>query len=221
MRSERLIVFTRYPEVGKVKTRLIPALGADDAARLHRALTEHTLTWARALLAQRRTKLSIYFTGGDRASMRKWLGPDLDYADQGQGDLGRRLARAFDRSFRSGDAAVVIVGTDCLELESARVADAFDALLHKDLVLGPAHDGGYYLIGLSRPVRQLFAGIEWGTDRVLARTQAIAKQLELSVELLVPLPDVDRPEDLRNARDFLHKDPIGGESTARDAGDEK
>src|SRR6476469_1715021 len=193
---ERLIIFTRYPEPGKTKTRLIPALGPETAAVLQQRMTEHT--WAQAQLLQKNlpVDLEIRFTGGNRQLMRSWLGRGLTYQAQASGDLGRRMAQAFEAAFQAGSQRVVIVGIDCPDLDATLLSKAFEELQQHDLVLGPATDGGYYLIGLRRFVPALFQGIAWSTDRVWAQTIAIAQQHHLSVGALPPLDDIDRPEDL-------------------------
>ena len=193
---ERLIIFTRYPEPGKTKTRLIPALGAERAAILQRRMTEHTLAQAQLLQANSAIALEVRFTGGNGSLMRSWLGPDLAYRSQGGGDLGQRMAQAFQSAFRAGMQRVVIVGIDCPDLDPVILGKAFQELQQHDLVLGPATDGGYYLIGLRRFVPQLFQDITWSSDRVWQQTIAIAQQHNLSVGSLPPLEDIDRPEDL-------------------------
>lgn len=195
--AERLlIVFTRYPEPGKVKTRLIPAVGAEQAATLQREMTQHTFDWAKQLGREDRTMVESHFEGGDRQRMRACFGQDLLYRPQHEGDLGRRLERAFHDAFAAGAGRVVIVGTDCPGLDAALVRTAFERLEQNDVVLGPAEDGGYYLIGLRCKESALFARIDWGTERVLRQTLNAAEASGLRSSLLKPLGDVDRPEDL-------------------------
>jgi rSAM/selenodomain-associated transferase 1 len=200
MAAERLIVFTRYPEIGMVKTRLIPTLGPERATELHRMMAEQTIEVAREVVADRRSVLVVRYTGATREAMADWLGDDLRYQDQGGGGLGERLQRAFDESLGRIRHPVVAIGTDCPELTSERIGEAFDKLRDTDLVLGPADDGGYYLIGLSRPAATLFHEIAWGTDRVLEQTWAAAVRAGLTHLLLDPLHDIDRPEDLERIR---------------------
>lgn len=193
----RLIIFTRYPEPGRVKTRLIPALGADGAAELHRRLTVKTLEVADATCGQMpELDVEVRFTGGSEWQMRQMFGAKCAMEEQGEGDLGARLARAMRAAFDAERNRVVAIGTDCPELSAATLRAAFDALAAADAVLGPASDGGYYLIGLSRMVPELFEEISWGTGKVLARTMEAARRVEAGVQVLPVLSDVDRPEDL-------------------------
>jgi hypothetical protein len=193
---DRLIIFTRYPEPGKTKTRLIPALGPEGAADLQRQMSEHTLSWARKLENISAVSLEVRYEGGDEDRFRQWFGSDIPFFHQGNGDLGARMARAFEEAFQAGMGRVIIVGTDCPDLRDGFVREAFAALHHNDIVLGPAKDGGYYLIGLCRVIPQLFGKIPWGTAEVLPKTLEIAEDMKLRVFLLDPLGDVDRPEDL-------------------------
>lgn len=195
--KERLIIFSRYPEPGKTKTRLIPALGAEQAANLQRQMTEHTLTQVRALQKDRLTTMEVRFAGGDPSLMARWLGADLVYQPQGDGDLGTRMARSLSLAFQDHVDRAVIIGTDCPGLNAHLMAEAFEQLhLEHDLVLGPALDGGYYLLGLRYFIPELFIGINWGTSAVLPQTVAISQQLNLAIAYLPQLADVDRPEDL-------------------------
>ena len=194
--SETLIIFTRYPEPGKTKTRMIPALGAEGAAKLQRKLTEHTLQQAKVLRSSRSVFLEVHYVGGNQQLMEQWLGDNLTYYSQQQGDLGQKMCSAFTKAFAAGNERVVTIGIDCPDLNELLLNRAFELLKQKDLVLGVAEDGGYYLIGLSRLICELFVGISWGSDRVLAQTKNIADRLGLNTDYLPPLNDIDRPEDL-------------------------
>lgn len=194
--SNRLIVFTRYPTPGTTKTRLIPLLGDVEAANLHRQMTEYTVEKVKQLQTTFSVAVTIEFAGGNTKLMQNWLGDDLVYQPQGKGDLGERMCFAFKQAFLVGATKAVIIGTDCPELTETILTNAFNALDRHDLVLGSATDGGYYLIGLTRLIPQLFSGISWGTSEVRAQTQNIAKNLNLNVKLLPLLSDIDRPEDL-------------------------
>ena len=148
----RLILFARFPVAGNVKTRLIPALGAQGAAALHRRLVLRTLRTAHALCQSQNAELEIRFAGGDENEMRHWLGDGWRCCPQCEGDLGQRLAEAFENSFRAGSSASIIIGSDCPALTSEVLAAAFDSLRTNPVVFGPATDGGYYLVGLTRVV---------------------------------------------------------------------
>jgi rSAM/selenodomain-associated transferase 2/rSAM/selenodomain-associated transferase 1 len=217
---ERLIVFTRYPEPGKTKTRLIPCLGPQGAAALQRRMTEHLLANVRRLRAVRPTALEIRYAGGSRQLMQGWLGAGLMYTPQSNGDLDRRMGRAFNDAFGCGVDAAVIIGTDIPGITAEILHQAFAALQNRDLVFGPACDGGYYLIGMhnnsfGRALPQLFSGIPWGSADVLDLSLKVAAKIGLTVALLEKLQDVDRPEDIRiweqqtgNAVKHLHTDRI-------------
>lgn len=194
--DRRLIVFTRYPEPGKVKTRLIPALGEAGAAELCRDMTAYTLSCMDELQRWPPIPIEVRFDGGNECLMRRAFGPRLRYTPQGTGDLGARMSRAFGSAFRDGARAVVIVGTDCPGLTSELVRNAFELLETTDLVLGPAYDGGYYLIGLRHPAAHLFTDIPWGSETVLQDTLRRAEDSLSSYKLLRTLHDVDRPDDL-------------------------
>jgi rSAM/selenodomain-associated transferase 1 len=194
--QQHLIVFTRYPEPGTTKTRLIPVLGKEGAASLQRQMTEHTLFQVKNLPTINSTSVEIRFAGGNLELMQAWLGDGLSYQPQGEGDLGQRMQRSLLSALQNGAQQVVFIGIDCPGINAEILTTAFNNLTHHDLVVGPAVDGGYYLIGLKQYVPELFANIDWGTATVLQRTINIAQQLNLSLMQLSLLADIDRPEDL-------------------------
>ena len=192
--SNCLIIFTRYPEPGKTKTRLIPALGAKQAAKLQQTFTESTIQNAQTL--SNSVQIEVHFAGGTTRKMQDWLGQNLILKPQSQGDLGQRMAASFQQAFESGNQRVVIIGIDCPELTPLLLEKAFTLLQNQDLVLGKALDGGYYLIGLQRLIPELFQNIPWGTHTVLQQTVEIAESLKLDLAYLPLLRDIDTPEDL-------------------------
>lgn len=202
---EKLFIFTRYPEPGHTKTRLIPALGAEGAANLHRQMAESILATAQQLSGYSTPPLSIdiRYTGCSLEQMQNWLGQDLTYTLQGIGDLGERLIGAFSTAFAQGQARAVAIGTDCPSVTVEILTQAFEQLQRYDVVLGPARDGGYYLVGLKQSVPQLFQGIDWGTERVFQQTVEICQQLQLDWAQLSQLTDIDRPEDLSDLPEDL------------------
>jgi hypothetical protein len=195
-----VIVMTRYPEAGKVKTRLIETLGDKNAADLHQRMAEHTMSTLKPLHDIEAADLFVFFNGGSIEQMQRWLGSTFTYQSQQGNNLGEKMGNAFAYIFRSGYNRAVILGTDCPDIEGATVIQALKYLRSADLVLGPAEDGGYYLLGLNQTIPQLFEGIEWGSDRVLAQTTQQAKQQNLSIEYLHPLRDIDTPADLESIR---------------------
>jgi rSAM/selenodomain-associated transferase 2/rSAM/selenodomain-associated transferase 1 len=199
--AEQLILFARYPVPGAAKTRLIPALGPEGAALLHRRLAEHAVAIARATGLPGRTGVTICCTGAARRDFRRWLGVDLAYTSQTDGDLGMRLRHAFTSAFRAGARRVVAIGADVPGLSPEILRAAFGALGAHEVVLGPAVDGGYYLIGSRRDRPELFSGIAWGTARVCAQTRAAIARLGLSAAELPALADVDLPENAAALRD--------------------
>ena len=197
-----LVLFTRYPIPGTTKTRLIPALGPEGAAALQRKMTQRMVEVAREFIATPGHTATIRYADGDAKRMRDWLGEDLDYAPQGEGDLGERMRRSFQTAFGKGAQRVLIIGSDCPEITAPLLHGAVATLDTHVLVLGPAHDGGYYLIGLRRglspnALHRLFDDMPWGTGAVLTKTLERAKSAALDTAQLRTLHDIDRPEDLQ------------------------
>lgn len=190
-------LFTRFPEPGKAKTRLIPTLGAEQAATLQRAMTGHTVLRARLWAASASdAAISVRYTGAPKSAFCKWLGKDLSYYAQGDGDLGQRMQRAVEESLRADAGKVVLLGCDCPDASPELLSDAFHALDTHDIVIGPAHDGGYYLIGMKRAHAELFRGPVWGSDSVHTQTQQIIRSHNWSCKALAQLHDVDEAESL-------------------------
>ena len=201
MIPQRLMVFTRFPEPGKTKTRLIPALGERGAADLQRQMTEHIIATAAKFNSYPGLTIEVRYAGGDADSMRNWLGPQLVYRAQGSGDLGRRMVRAFEDAFQASKGAAIVVGSDIPGVSTDIIRQAFKGLQKNDLVIGPARDGGYYLIGMKSNLpadsyTRLFDSIRWGTGNALSDTLQKVEESGLRFLLLESLGDVDRPEDL-------------------------
>ena len=200
-----LLIFSRYPASGKAKTRLIPLLGAEGAAQLHRRLTEHTVGVARTSRSENsRYNITVHYTGAALKDFRSWLGCDLQYKLQPSGDIGQRMQEAFRSSLEHHSSHVIGFGTDIPGLTPAILHQAYAGLDNHDIVLGPAVDGGYYLIGMNSLHSELFNDITWGTGQVYRQTQEICHQLGLRVFELPSLSDIDLPEDLNLLRDNPH-----------------
>jgi len=189
----QLILFARYPTPGLAKTRLIPAVGDEGAAAVHRRLTERTLGVLRAAGAP----VELQHTGADAAAFRAWLGQGFALAEQAEGDLTARLLAAV----RPGPH--LFFGADTPDLTIAIVQQAAAALLQHEVVVGPAEDGGYYLIGMARPMPWLFEEMPWSTDQVLPETLRRLAARGIASALLPVLADCDRPEDLARWPDLL------------------
>lgn len=198
---EHLIVFTRYPEPGQTKTRLIPALGIEGAAKLHRQMTEKAIATVDKLQELRPISTEIKFTGTTLSQMQDWLGCHLCYNPQVGGNLGERMSEAFQSAFNRKYRSVVMIGSDCPAITSHILSQAFQLLQQFYIVLGPATDGGYYLIGLSRFIPEIFEGVNWGTELVWKQTISICHHLNIAVANLTILTDIDRPEDLEKLTD--------------------
>ncbi len=202
-RNDFLIIMTRLPSEGRNKTRLIPALGAAGATAFHDELARHAVGRASSyLMMHPGTKLRVHLDGGSPRDGRDWLG-EIEIHTQSDGDLGQRMEAAVEQAFSEGARRVVVMGTDCPSLDESLLADAFDSLDRADLVFGPAADGGYYLVGLTRRCPELFSNIGWGGSQVLRQSLAAAGHAGLHAVLLEVRPDVDLPEDLPAAKAVL------------------
>jgi uncharacterized protein len=194
-RTTQLIVMAKAPLPGLAKTRLIPALGADGAAELASRLLEHTLHEARAArLGDVILACAPDTTHAAFAAQARQGGAAL--VAQGEGDLGARMQRQFERAFARGAARVIVIGTDAPALDAAMLRRAADALATDEAVFVPAADGGYALIGLRHVLPSLFHAMPWSTGMVMATTR---ERLSHAATPHVELPavhDIDEPADL-------------------------
>ena len=191
MSKEKLIVFVKAPREGEVKTRLAATVGTRKACAVYRELVGTVLRRIGALKA-----VELRFTPDDAgAEIQPWLQAGWTARPQGEGDLGVRMNLAFEDSFAEGAGRVVIIGSDCPSVASADIRTAWKELSAHDVVLGPAIDGGYWLIGLRAAQAPLFEGIAWSGDQVLGQTLQRARTLGLRIQLLRILADIDTEED--------------------------
>ena len=195
MSDRALIVFLKHPEPGAVKTRLAPALGAEVAAALYRALAEEVLMATVPRSGEYET-LVFFDPPGAAKAMRAWL-PGMRLRPQCAGDLGARMTAAFARAFERGARRVAIIGTDAPAVTRETAAGALTALDEADVVVGPAEDGGYYLLALRAPCPELFENVAWSTPAVLEETLARAATAGLRVRQLRRLRDIDTLEDVQ------------------------
>ncbi len=196
----RIVIFAKAPVPGSVKTRLIPVLGEAGAARLAQRMLADTVANAQAAgLAPPELCAS---PDSDDPSWAGHLPDGIRLSDQGPGDLGERLAEAAKRVIEGGER-VLLIGTDCPELDGKRLGEAAAQLDLHDAVIHPALDGGYVLLGLARTDPSLFADIAWSTDTVAATTIARIRALGWSLLVGETLTDIDEPADLSSARGSL------------------
>ncbi len=195
----KLIIFTRWPEPGLVKTRLIPALGPKIAAELQQCMTEDMVKLAGEIHTAGRVHFDIYYDGGHLSQMAAWLGPDLQYHHQTGGDLGHRLEAAFLQAFGEGYRRVAVIGTDCPLLNPQILEHAFAHLDRHDISLGPAEDGGYYLIGfnIDEFTESVFKNMPWSSPRVLSETLKRLAHAGKKVYQLPTLFDIDTVDDVK------------------------
>lgn len=196
----RLLLFTRYPEIGRTKTRLIPALGACGAARLQKLLTERITMQANILTEKHGVETVVHYSGGGREKMTSWLGP-LTFVAQTAGDLGLRMQTAFTHAFGEGVETAVLIGSDIPTISADLLAGAFAALQTAKVAIGPSRDGGYYLIGMRADAAEelypvLFERMVWSTPEVFTLTCERLKNAALEAAVMPTLYDIDTPEDL-------------------------
>lgn len=191
--GDRVIVFVKAPRPGRVKTRLAEAIGEEEAAAAYRWMLGRLLDNLASL-----SGVELRFTPDQAGEeIGRWLRGDWSARPQGRGDLGRRMEAAFGEAFANGAGRVVVIGSDCPLVERSDIEAAWEALGSNELVLGPARDGGYWLIGLTRNEPVLFRGMRWSQPTVLRRTLERARRRKLRICLLRELADVDRVEDWR------------------------
>ncbi|UTW61347.1 TIGR04282 family arsenosugar biosynthesis glycosyltransferase [bacterium SCSIO 12741] len=192
--GDLLMVFAKNPEYGKVKTRLAKTIGHKKALEVYQKLLEHTRDICLQVGCFRIVYYSDFIDFDDLFDNQYFLKDE-----QVKGDLGERMAMAFGESFKEGYQRIVCIGSDCYELSSDLIKKAFVALDDNDVVIGPAKDGGYYLIGMKDNYEHLFMNKEWSTNNLLLDTLIDLKSAELKYHLLPTLSDVDQEEDLVGA----------------------
>lgn len=205
-----MILFSRFPEPGRTKTRLIPTLGPEGAARLQYRLLTRLLREATRVLPGK--QVEILFQGGTEKGMKSLFGNQWSFVRQPAGGLGQKMLGALTTALQKGAQGVLLCGSDCPDLTSDIMDQGFELLVGNDLVLGPALDGGYYLVGARQGVpldrlKPVFEGIDWGTDRVLAQTREKVAAQGLDLGLTPRLQDIDHPGDL----DCLPRDLESGD----------
>ncbi len=196
MKENLLILFIKYPSPGAVKQRLAQHIGNKRAAEIYKIISEMVLNKITPEGTEEYVVEICFSPEEDEQLIRQWLA-EYDHFHPQQGrDLGERMLKAFERAFGNGYKRIVLIGSDCPDISREIILKSFILLHEKQVVLGPAYDGGYYLIGLREPVSKLFCNIDWGTANVLNQTCEKINEADLSFELLPKLRDIDRVEDL-------------------------
>jgi rSAM/selenodomain-associated transferase 1 len=186
-----LIIFYRNPELGKVKTRLAKTLGDEKALAIYLKLSSHTRAVTENLAID---KVIYYSNFVDTEDV--WPNTSFQKKLQNGNDLGEKMLNAFADGFKNGYQRICIIGTDCFELSGDIIEQAFEQLHTNDAVIGPAKDGGYYLLGMKRPIQELFKNKTWSSESVATDTIQNFKDLSITFSQLVVLSDVDEEKDL-------------------------
>ena len=190
----KIIIFSKAPAPGEVKTRLVPSLGEEGAAEVQRLLLHHTLTTAMDTCAVCELWCAPNASHPAFDPFREQYA--VEFHDQRGADLGERMSNAFTETLQSADAAILI-GADCPNIYPTYLRAALTTLVNgSDAVVGPANDGGYVLIGLKQPTPELFTDMPWGSDQVLEKTREKIRQLGMGWRELPPMNDLDTPDDL-------------------------
>ena len=191
---DHIVVFARAPRLGQVKTRLASEIGPERALEIYRSMTEHVLAVVHPVGA----RIIVAHAPADAGpEMRAWLGANVTYEPQADGDLGERMASVFERRIADRADRVVIVGSDCPTVTVETITSALDALDGADVVFGPALDGGYYLVAARRLHRALFRDVPWSSARTLDVSLIRAREAGQRVALLTPMRDIDTADDWR------------------------
>ncbi|MBI4239168.1 MAG: TIGR04282 family arsenosugar biosynthesis glycosyltransferase [Deltaproteobacteria bacterium] len=197
---KKLLIFAKYPEAGKVKSRLARTIGAATAVLSYKTMVEIVVKNTKP--CSREYVQVLYYDPPElRAQFRSWL-PIGRQQPQSGGDLGERMQQAFTHTLVETEH-VVLIGTDCIDVDRPLILKAFQDLEKSDLVLGPATDGGYYLIGCKRVYPKIFTGIDWSTARVFSQTLRAAETLKLRVSCLPELEDIDTAEQYGRFREKI------------------
>ena len=207
--QEALILFVKYPEEGKVKTRLGKTIGYERATKIYTQLAEHSFNESKKL-----NKVSRYLFFVDeqnRERIANWAGLGFSFYPQSAGNLGEKMKNAFSKVIAKGANKTIIIGSDLPDISKAIISKAFKDLDKNNIVIGPSKDGGYYLLGMNKFYPELFDGIAWSTEQVLEQTLEKAKLLNLSVTLLKELNDIDTIDDLN---EWQNKDHINEDSNS-------
>lgn len=194
--KDALIIFQKNPQPGKVKTRLAATIGNENALKIYEVLVNHTHDLAKQLDVKRYLYFAMHID--DDAQWNHCEG-----RVQSGDDLGEKMYRAIEEVRAEGAERIVVIGTDCFELTADILKQAFQELKTSDYCIGPAEDGGYYLIGTTLPDKEVFIGKEWSTETVFEEAQTNIAACNKKLAILPTLSDVDYEEDLKDLKAYI------------------
>ncbi len=192
--SESVIIFAKFPEEGKVKTRLAKTIGYEKATTIYKELAEHSFTEVKKLNTV--SRYLFFKNESNREKISKWVGLGFSFYLQSNGNLGEKMKNAFSKVFTKGSNKTIIIGSDLPDISKSLISKAFKDLDNNDIIIGPSKDGGYYLLGMNKFYPELFDNISWSTELVLKQTIAKVRSLSLKFTLLKELNDIDTIEDI-------------------------
>jgi rSAM/selenodomain-associated transferase 1 len=189
--KQLLMVFTKNPELGNCKTRLASTIGNEAALKVYEQLLDYTVAFSSKANAEKYVYYSKNIQNNDR-----WDESIFEKKTQAEGNLGVKMATAFKENFDQGFEKIIIIGSDCAEIDESDIKNAFQALDESEVVIGPAIDGGYYLLGMRTFIPSLFQDKSWSTPDLINETISTLKKQQISFSLLKEKSDIDYEEDL-------------------------
>ena len=195
MVNKTLIIFAKLPRPGEVKTRLGSEVGMSEASEIYQEFAQHAFSIGDQLSAKGVKIYLFYDARASKEDIQAWVRHSFVLTPQVGETLGERMYNAFEKTFNEGAHRSIVIGTDVPELDTATVLNAFELLDSHKVVVGPSTDGGYYLLGMNRPTKEIFKGIKWSTDSVCRETIKRLDLLSLSYSVLPELADIDTKDD--------------------------
>jgi uncharacterized protein len=206
MSKNKVIIFLKYPETGKVKTRISKTLGGNFASEFYKICAEYILNEC-LKLKEAGIDLYILYEGPENKNkIKNWVPGSFTLVCQKGEDLGKRMYNAFSNLYKDKDEKIILIGTDIPDLSSSLIKETFKYLENYETVIGPSSDGGYYLIGLAKLNKDIFSGVPWSTDKVLEITLKKLEEVNSSYKLLPELIDIDSEDDIVK---WLKRNPAG------------
>jgi rSAM/selenodomain-associated transferase 1 len=206
MSNYKVIIFLKYPEIGKVKTRIAKTLGGNFSAEFYKICAEYILNECLKLKESGIDLYIFYESPENKNKIKSWVPDSFKLVCQKGENLGKRMYNAFSNFFKDKEEKIILIGTDIPDLSSSLIKETFKYLENHNAVIGQSSDGGYYLIGLSELNKDIFTGIPWSTDKVLEITLKKLEKRNSSYKLLPELIDIDTEDDIVR---WLRRNPAG------------